>query len=65
MTNENLNFRCADAGHKDCPWEASASNERELLDKVRQHGSQKHGIKDWTLESENKVRNLIRRRPAA
>lgn len=65
MANDTLEFRCADAGHKDCPWHATGSNEQELLDKVRQHGSEKHGISNWTEDVENKVRGLIHRRPAA
>ncbi len=64
MANQNLEFRCADAGHADCPWHATGSNEQEVLDKVREHGREKHGISDWTQDVENKVRGLIRRRAA-
>lgn len=59
------NFRCADVGHANCPWEVSGRTEEELRPQIEQHGRQQHGIKEFTEETWNKVRNAISERRAA
>ncbi len=58
-------FRCADAGHADCRWETSGRTDTEVMEKVREHASEKHGIRDWTEDLKNKVMNAIHERRAA
>ncbi len=58
-------FRCADAGHTDCRWETSGRTDSEIMDKVREHAGEKHGIRDWTDDLKNKVQSAIHERRAA
>ena len=51
----NLNFRCADMGHKECKWQTSGRSEDEILRKVEQHGREKHGI-----DMDDNMRGLAR-----
>lgn len=64
-TSGECTFRCADAGHADCRWETSGRTESEIVERVREHASEKHGIRDWTEELKNKIRNAIGERRAA
>jgi predicted small metal-binding protein len=45
-----------------CPFEASASTEDELVQKVAQHAAQKHGLKNVTPELAAKVKAAIETR---
>jgi predicted small metal-binding protein len=57
----DLRFRCADVGHKDCPWETSGRSEEDIRQRVGEHGRQHHGLKEWTNEAWDRVRGAIRR----
>jgi predicted small metal-binding protein len=46
----------------DCPFEATASNEEELLKKVAAHAAHDHGIADVTPELLAKVKAAIQNR---
>jgi predicted small metal-binding protein len=58
-------FRCADAGHKDCSWEAQGRSEEELMPQIERHGREKHGIKDFDENKRKELSNYIRERGAA
>ena len=60
----NLSFRCADVGFSDCPWQTSGRNEDEIRQRVGEHGRERHGLKEWTNETWDKVRGAIRRAAA-
>ena len=36
-------FRCKDVG-RDCPWEATAETEDELMEKIAEHLKKEHGV---------------------
>ena len=55
----DLSFRCADMGHKECKWQTSGRSEDEVLRNVEQHGREKHGIQ-MNDDLRNKARGVIR-----
>lgn len=48
-------FRCKDAGHA-CDWKATGNDEREVLDKAKEHGRNQHGLNEVKDEQ---IRPLI------
>lgn len=52
---ETYRFRCADAGHKECPWETRGSSPDEVMRNVEQHGREQHH-----LTMDDNTRNQIR-----
>jgi len=59
-SGQNYSFRCADAGHKECSWEAHGSSPDEILRKAEQHGREKHNITNMDEQTRNQVRSKIR-----
>jgi predicted small metal-binding protein len=45
-----------------CPFTAEAATEGELVDKVKAHAAEKHGVKDVTPELAAKVKAAIQSR---
>lgn len=60
-SGESYSFRCADAGHKECPWETHGSSPDEVLRRVAQHGREQHHITSMDENTRNQVRSKIRR----
>jgi predicted small metal-binding protein len=58
-----MNFRCADAGQKNCDWQVSGNSEDELMPKIEQHGREKHQL-NMDDETKKKVRGAIHRKAA-
>ena len=58
-------FRCADAGYKECNWQTSGRNDNEIMDKVREHGRDAHGITNFDDNMRRKVQQNIHDRHAA
>ena len=56
----NLHFRCADI-HSGCSWEARGRDETELRQQIERHGREQHGMKDFSEDIWNRVRNTFRR----
>ncbi len=57
---QNLHFRCADVGDKNCKWEARGRSEDEILRQAEEHGRSAHNLKmDDSVR--NKVRGAIRK----
>lgn len=50
---------CSDAG-KDCKWSASASTEKELMEKVTQHVQEEHTEIELNSESISSIKSLIK-----
>lgn len=59
----DVRFRCKDVGFENCPWEARAKNEQELMPQIEKHGREQHGIQNLDQQTRDKVKNAIR--PAA
>ena len=58
-------FRCADAGFKECSWQTSGRDDNEVLDRVREHGREAHGISNFDDNMRRKVQENIHDRRAA
>ncbi len=58
-------FKCADAGYKQCNWEVSGSDDNEIMDRVREHGREAHGITNFDDKMKQTVKDHIRDRQAA
>lgn len=56
----NRTFRCADAGFKECNWQTSGHNDNEIMDRVREHGREAHGITNFDDNMRRKVHDNIR-----
>ena len=63
-TSGDYSFRCKDAGHNDCSWEAHGHSEDEVLRKVEPHARERHHIQNFDEHARNKVRGAIRRAAA-
>ena len=50
---------CSDAG-KDCSWSATASTEKELMEKVTEHVIEKHKEIEMNSESIHKIKSIIK-----
>jgi predicted small metal-binding protein len=61
---QNISFRCKDVGYGDCPWETKGRDEKEVFNNIERHGREQHGLKEWTEDLRNKVRNAFNRRAA-
>lgn len=61
--DQDVRFRCKDAGYTDCPWEARGHDEKDLMSQVEKHGREAHGIQNFDQQTRNKVKQAIR--PAA
>lgn len=53
-------FRCADAGFKECNWQVTGRNDNEIMDRVREHGREAHGITNFDDNMRRKVQDHIR-----
>lgn len=58
--SETYRFRCADAGHKECPWETRGSSPDEVLHNVEQHGQEQHHL-SMDDNTRNQIRSKIQR----
>jgi predicted small metal-binding protein len=58
-------FRCADAGFKECNWYVSGRNDNEIMDRVKEHGRDAHGITNFDDNMRRKVQDNIHDRQAA
>ena len=58
-------FRCADAGFKECKWQTVGHNDNEIMDRVREHGREAHGITNFDDNMRRKVQQNIHDRHAA
>ena len=61
--NQNLTFRCADAGQSNCTWQTSGKSEDEVLKKVEQHAREAHSM-NMDENTRSKVKGAIRRQAA-
>ena len=52
-------FLCKDVG-MDCPFEAHAETEEELMPKIAEHGKTAHGITEISPEMMERVKEAIR-----
>ncbi len=52
-------FVCSDIG-VDCPFEAHAETEEELMQKIAEHGRVAHGITEISPEMAEKVKKAIK-----
>ena len=59
----DVRFRCKDVGFPNCPWEARAKNEKELMPQIEKHGRDAHGINNLDQQTRDRVKQAIR--PAA
>lgn len=57
-------FRCADAGFQGCNWQVSGRNDSEIVDRVREHGREAHGITNFDDNMRRKVQDHIRDKAA-
>lgn len=59
-SDEVYRFKCADAGHKECPWETKGSSPDEVLRHVEQHGREQHHL---TMDdnARSQIRSKIQR----
>ena len=58
-------FRCADVGFTDCNWQVTGLNDNDIMERVREHGRQAHGITNFDDNLVHKVQVNIRDRNAA
>ena len=63
QSNQNLSFRCSDAGQSNCNWQASGKSEDELLPKIEQHAREVHHM-NMDENTRSKVRGAIRQQAA-
>jgi predicted small metal-binding protein len=52
-------FKCKDIG-MDCPFEASAPTEDELMKKIAQHAKEAHGMETVPPETMEKIKKAIK-----
>jgi predicted small metal-binding protein len=52
-------FKCKDIG-MDCPFEAEADTEKELMAKVAKHAKEAHGIETISPELQDKIKQAIK-----
>jgi predicted small metal-binding protein len=62
--DQNLRFRCADVGDKNCNWEARGRNEDDIMRQVEQHGREKHNIQNIDDNMRQRIRGAINRQAA-
>ena len=65
QTGQQRTFRCADAGFKECKWQAVGSDDNEIMDQVKEHGQKVHGITNFDENMRRKVQDNIHDRQAA
>ena len=53
-------FKCSDTG-MDCPFEASAPTEEELMQKIAKHAKEAHGMDPVSPEMLEKVKKAIKK----
>ena len=53
-------FRCADAGFKQCGWQARSSNEKDLMQQIEQHGRERHNLEQLSTQQREQIRKQIR-----
>ena len=63
MNQDKVNFKCSDAGLKNCDWQVSGNSEQEIMPKIEQHGREKHGL-EIDDHTRNRVRDAINRQAA-
>jgi predicted small metal-binding protein len=63
--NHQRTFRCADAGFKECKWEVTARDDNEVMERVREHGREAHGITAIDDNMKRKIQDNIHDRKAA
>ena len=63
--NQERTFRCADAGFKECNWQVRGRNDEEIIDRVREHGREAHGITNFDENMRRMVQQNIHDRQAA
>ncbi|MGZ4811360.1 MAG: DUF1059 domain-containing protein [Terriglobales bacterium] len=61
--DQDLRFRCADVGDKNCNWEARGRNEDDIMRQAEQHGREKHNL-HMDDNMRQKVRGAIQRKAA-
>lgn len=64
-TTGERTFRCADVGFKECNWQVSGRNDNEIMERVREHGREAHGITNFDDNLWRKVQANIHDRRAA
>jgi len=52
-------FACRDVGYKDCDYKVTGKDDQDVLDHLKGHASEKHGIKDFSADLINKVKSKI------
>ncbi len=52
-------FACRDAGYYDCDYKVSGTDEKDVLNRLKEHASEKHGIKDFSLDMISTVKSKI------
>jgi predicted small metal-binding protein len=60
---QDLRFRCADVGDKNCKWEARGRNEDDIMKQVEQHGRDAHNMQ-MDDSTRQRVRGAIQRKAA-
>jgi predicted small metal-binding protein len=58
-----ITFRCSDLDQQ-CPWQISGNDEEQILEKIKQHGREKHNATSINEQDEEKIRRAIRRQAA-
>ena len=53
-------FKCKDIG-MDCSFEAQASTEEELMDKIKKHASEVHNMKTIPPDLSDKIKKAIKK----
>ncbi len=61
--DQDLRFRCADVGDKNCKWEARGRNEDDIMKQVEQHGRDAHNMQ-MDDSARQRVRGAIQRKAA-
>lgn len=57
-SGESYSLKCADAGHKECPWEARGASPDEVMRQAEQHGREQHHL-SMDENTRNQVRSKI------
>ncbi len=57
---QDMRFRCADVGDKNCKWETRGRSEDEIMRQAEQHGREAHNL-SMDDGMRQKVRGAIRR----
>ena len=53
-------FKCADLG-MNCPFEATAETEEELMKKIAEHGAKAHDMKTIPPDMQEKIKKAIKK----